>query len=115
MKRNREEQLEKLENWDIEKAEATQPVKSIRHVVSVSLSSDEFERISKYAESMGKKISQFMRDASIEKTFPLEENPPVVYLTGGPGTQWATNQLSNITIVEGPQVDLPLEPDAVTI
>lgn len=74
-------ELEDAENWDFGKAEKRLPVKPNRVVVSVSLTRDEFERISKFAEQIGVSTSVFIKRAALEAS--THQGKSFVLLTGG--------------------------------
>jgi hypothetical protein len=67
MNKNFEHQLENPENWDYEHAETKEPVKSPRVVISVAFRRHDFETVSDYAEHLGKKTSEFIREAALDK------------------------------------------------
>lgn len=94
-------ELEKLDSWDVEQAQVRPPVKPSRLVVSVSFPRKEFEQISKHAELVDKKISQFIRDAAIEKTLPQRDFLLLSSFSGSLGASWLTEQLPTFTIVSG--------------
>jgi len=77
MNKKHDADLERLDTWDVDKAEVKQPVKPSRMVFSVAFKRDDFERISKRASLLGKKTSQFIRDAAIQKT--LQQSEPVLF------------------------------------
>ena len=107
MNKNKNSELERLDNWDVDKAEVKLPVKPSRLVVSVSFQRDDFERISKHAALLGKKTSQFIRDTVIEKT--LKQSEPVFFsiCSHSLGAAWITDQLPPITLVSGNQIEHP--------
>ena len=61
------DQLEDPEQWDWEHAEVHLPVKSPRVVLSVAFPSQHFEIVARCAEQMGKKLSEFVREAALER------------------------------------------------
>ena len=73
MSNTHDSELEKLDSWDVKQPQVRPPVKPSRLVVSVSFLRKDFEQISKHAELIGKKTSQFIRDAAIEKTHPQRD------------------------------------------
>jgi hypothetical protein len=77
MNEKHDSELERLDTWDVDKAEVKQPVKPSRVVFSVAFRQDDFERVSKYASLLGKKTSQFIRDAAIQQT--LQQSEPVLF------------------------------------
>ena len=60
--------LEKDENWDFDHAEARPAVKNRRTIVSVAFHQDDFQRVASYAAAAGMKVSEFIREAALEKT-----------------------------------------------
>lgn len=77
MNKKHDVELERLDTWDVDKAEVKQPVKPSRVVFSVAFHRDEFELVSKHASLLGKKTSHFIRDAAIQRT--LQESEPVLF------------------------------------
>lgn len=57
--------LGNLEEWDFERAELSKPAQSRRTVVSVSVSRDDFDQLSSYAERIGMRTSEFIRRAAL--------------------------------------------------
>ncbi len=53
--------------WDIENAERRPGVKNPRAIVSVAFARQEFESVKECAEQQGKRVSQFIREAALEK------------------------------------------------
>src|SRR5688500_8727314 len=77
-------QLDDPEEWDFERAELAKPVQSGRTVVSVSISKDDFGRLSTYAERLGMRTSEFIRRAALAYVQkPARES--IVYSAGGSG------------------------------
>lgn len=101
MSNTHDSELENLDSWDVEHAQLRPPVKPSRLVVSVSFPRKDFEQISKHAELIGKKISQFIRDAAIEKTLPQQDFLLLSSFSGSLGASWLTEQLPTFTIVSG--------------
>ena len=114
MENKKNNELENLENWDIEKAQIKRPVKKSRVVVSIALQHDEFELISKHAELLGKKTSQFIREAAIEKTLQIGESLLFSSMSGSSGSSWAINHLGTMTIAQGQQVEENPESKVIT-
>jgi hypothetical protein len=94
-------ELENLDSWDVEHAEVRPPVKPSRVVVSVSFRREDFDQVSKLAELNGRKTSQFIRDAAIEKTLPQRQFLWFSSFSGSLGASWFSDQLPTITIVSG--------------
>jgi hypothetical protein len=59
--------LEDREMWDFDKAERHSAVRNPRSVVSVAFSRDSFDRVAQSAEQFGMKVSEFIREAALEK------------------------------------------------
>lgn len=57
--------LGNAEEWDFERAELSKPTQSGRTVVSVSVSRDDFDQLSSYAERIGMRTSEFIRRAAL--------------------------------------------------
>lgn len=57
--------LENAEEWDFDRAELSKPAPSRRTVVSVSVSRDDFDRLSSHAERIGMRTSEFIRRAAL--------------------------------------------------
>ncbi len=106
MNKNKNSELERLDNWDVDKAEVKLPVKPSRLVVSVAFQRDDFELVSKHAALLGKKTSQFIRDTVIEKT--LKQSEPVLFpihsLNLG-AVRWLIDQMPPVTSVSGNQIE----------
>ena len=71
--------LENVEEWDFERAELSMPAHSRRTVVSVSVSPDDFDQLSSYAERIGLRTSQFIRRAAlahVRRSAPTTVRPP---------------------------------------
>ena len=113
MTKKRDEELERLESWDYERPEVRQPVKASRTVVSVAFQVDEFAQVSEYAERVRKRISVFIREASLEKAMGSETSS-LAYITGGTGNLWTAGQMHTISQVSGSQVEQPDEIVATT-
>ena len=65
-----ERELRELQDpnaWDLERAERRPPVKSGRTVVSVAFPRKDFARVAMAAERLGQRISEFIREAALEK------------------------------------------------
>ena len=105
MNKNKNSELESLDNWDVDKTVVKSPVKPSRLVVSVAFQRDDFERVSKHAAFLGKKTSQFIRDAVIEKT--LKQSEPVLFFTPSLslGAVRLIDQMPPVTSVSGNQIE----------
>jgi hypothetical protein len=62
-----EKELENPENWNFDEAERHEAVRNRRSIVSVAIPSEEFVIIAKAAEREGLKLSQYLREAALEK------------------------------------------------
>jgi hypothetical protein len=87
MSKEDERQLENAETWDFEQPTAREPVKSSRVVVSVAFPREDFVRVSTCAEQAGKKVSEFIREAAIERAAGQREST-LVHGSGSVGTTW---------------------------
>lgn len=70
--------LENPENWDFERAEERQPSRSARAVVSVAFPRDDFTIVSEAARESGKKLSEFVREAAVDRA-RTADHKKVVY------------------------------------
>jgi hypothetical protein len=61
------EQLENPDVWDFDRAESRPPVRGRRSIVSVALLPADLEVISKCAQEAGMKLSEFIREAALDK------------------------------------------------
>ncbi len=59
--------LERDDQWEFEAAEKRPGVSKARAVVSVAFARDDFELVSECAEKQGKKTSEFIREAALDK------------------------------------------------
>ena len=69
-----DEEVQNLEDpraWDQENAVTVRPKRKVRAVVSVAIPAEAFDQISESAERAGMKLSEFIRDAAMEKTASL--------------------------------------------
>jgi hypothetical protein len=68
-------ELENEDHWNFDTAEVRRGVVRSRAVVSVAFAREDFQRVSEYAELQGKRTSEFIREAALEKvaraTLPL--------------------------------------------
>jgi len=75
----KDQDLENPDNWNLDSAEIKPPVRNRRAIVSVALPSDDFQLISKCAQALGMKLSEFLRTAAIEKCQPDNRITEVVF------------------------------------
>lgn len=113
MSKERDGELEQPENWDFTRPEVREPVKTSRVVVSVAFRRDDFTTVSQYAERIGKRTSEFIREASIEKASRRGVGVHV-YWSGSLGTLWSTTQMPADTIAVGSPQERPEEVHAST-
>ena len=75
-----DEELQKPENWDFDKAEEKPGRGRGRAIVSVAFSREDFNLVSKHAEMLGLKTSELIRNATLEQitstTILLDEGTP---------------------------------------
>ena len=75
-----DEDLQKPENWDFDKAEEKPGRSQGRAVVSVSFNREDFNLVSQHAEMLGLKTSELIRNAILEqvprRTILFEGIPP---------------------------------------
>lgn len=113
MNKEHDRELEKPESWDFSRPEVREPVRASRVIVSVAFRQDDFAQVSEHASRIGKRTSEFIREAAIEKT----AGPGVgilLYGGGSMGTLWWTEQMPTITIASGSRVERPEEVRAST-
>ena len=113
MSKERDRELEKVETWDFEQPEVREPVRASRVVVSVAFQRDDLVRVSEYAERIGKRTSEFIREAAIEKAISRGTGT-LVYGSGSVGSLWWIEQMPAITLAFGSQVEYPEETLATT-
>ena len=113
MIRPSDEELERADTWDYERAEVKQPVRNPRAVVSVPFSRDDFARVSAHAQRVGKRTSQFIREAALEKVAGTKAHA-VAYVVDISGILWVPGQLPTTSEVSGWQVEQPDEAVATT-
>lgn len=68
-----DENLERLDSWDFDSAEARPPVKGRRAIVSVAFLADDFRKVAQSARARGQKLSEFIRNAALERC--LDDKP----------------------------------------
>jgi hypothetical protein len=96
MNKKIEKDLENQENWDFEKAEAKEPARSPRVVVSVAYKNQDFDIVADYAERTGKKVSEFIREASLEKATGRGSTFSI-HSASGTASIWCSHMLPNVT------------------
>ena len=65
------------DDWDYEHSQWQEPVRAPRAFFMVPFEGDDYDRVSEAADRLGIKLSQFIRDASLEKIARLDaESPP---------------------------------------
>lgn len=108
-----EKNLENPENWDYTSLQARQPVKSARIVISVAFPREDFETVSRYAESLGKKVSEFVRQAALDKA-KNRGMEIIVSDFGSTGPLWFERNLPSSTRVNTLLLQDVREPAGVT-
>ncbi len=90
-------ELENTESWDFDDPEVREPVKPSRVVVSVAFRRQDLDKVSECAERLGKKTSEFIREAAIDKA-TSRGGGTLVYASGSIGSQWWTDQMPATTL-----------------
>jgi hypothetical protein len=98
MDKKHEKNLGNTENWDYNNLKINEPVKSPRVVVSVAFPNEDFITVSQYAEGLGKKTSEFIREAALEKA-KNKGLGIMVYDFGSTGSLWFERNLPSSTKV----------------
>jgi hypothetical protein len=98
MKKKTKNDLENPESWDYDEITIEEPVKSPRVVVSVAFPRESFITVSQYAERLGKKTSEFIREAALEKA-KNRGLEIMVYDFGSTGSLWFERNLPSSTRV----------------
>lgn len=93
-------ELELDETWDYERPEVREPVRAPRVVVSVAFRRDDFEPVARHAERIGKKISEFIREAAIEQAVG-KGGRILTFSSGAAVTFWGTPAMPSVTRVHG--------------
>lgn len=112
MSQERELELQRDESWDYERPEVRGPVKAARVVVSVAFRRDDFERLGNYADHVGKRISQVIREAALEKTTGW--GAILVYASDNWGVYGWSAQKPPFTQATGSRIDPPVMIPATT-
>ena len=60
-------ELENEETWDFDQATVHPPSKTARAVVPVAFGRGDFERVAAYARDRGMKLSEFIRQAALDR------------------------------------------------
>jgi hypothetical protein len=113
MNKNFEHELENPESWDYEHVETIEPVKSPRVVVSVAFRRHDFETVSDYAEHLGKKTSEFIREAALDKATGRTSKTPI-YTSGNKGSLWSISDLPSNTRVSTSEIEWRTNEPVVT-
>jgi hypothetical protein len=70
------------DEWDFENAEKREPARRPRAVVSVAYPREDFELVEQRARKLGKKLSEFIREASLARARAPEPITPVITFGG---------------------------------
>jgi hypothetical protein len=87
-----DEELQRDENWDFDNAERRPGKKAVRVVVSVAFRGDDFDRVSQCAEQLGKRTSEFIRDAALAQVDALKETARLATFSGSIGATVFTSE-----------------------
>jgi hypothetical protein len=98
MQKSVDRDLENPETWDYERPVEKKAVKAPRVVVSVAFLSKDFVLVSDCAKRLGKKISEFIRDAARD-TAMGEATGTLVFGSGSYGTLLLTDEIPPTTRV----------------
>lgn len=102
--------LEDPETWNLKKAQVHPSVKGARAVVSVAFPRPAFEQVSKAAEIVGMRLSEFIREAALEKASHHVEGVTLASASGSLtgavifNGRIATGQFSITRVPGSPQV-----------
>ena len=91
--------LESADYWDYQRAKKRPPVNSGRAVVSVAFARSDFEVVALYAERLGLRTSQFIRDAAIERATDRSEVIAFLWAGGSTGTFMVDKSPGQFTLV----------------
>ncbi len=73
---------EEQDEWDLEHAEKRVPSRRARAIVSVAFPREDFEAVEIAAERLGKKLSEFIREAAVARALPQETPRAVISFAG---------------------------------
>ncbi len=96
--KNNETELRNPKTWDFERARIVKPATPARVVVSVAMNHADFDIIAKQAEIAGKKLSEYIRDAAVEKAGGKACGMAAIG-TGSLGAMWASDHMPTYTAV----------------
>jgi hypothetical protein len=100
-------ELRDQKNWDHRRARQQPAVKNARAIVSVPFARADFEKVAESAEQLGKRTSEFIREAALERALSQKQlgvlasysntsgavlftpNPPQTTWLSGTGSQLA--------------------------
>lgn len=109
------EELQEPGNWDFQRAEKRPGVRKPRAVVSVAFSREDFERVSQYAENVGTKTSEFIREAALARVASQGARGTIVLASGGFQSIIYAQELPAVTTVSGGITFLEQNQDLVTV
>ncbi|MBI4287627.1 MAG: hypothetical protein HY671_04250 [Chloroflexi bacterium] len=98
MNKKLDRELESSENWDYDHPVVREPVKASRVVVSVAFQRLDFNRVAQAAERSGKKVSEFIREAALEKASGSRA-ASIEYSSGSTGAVWLVERMPSTTQV----------------
>jgi hypothetical protein len=74
--------LEASDSWNLEMGQRRPPAQAARAIVSVAFSREAFERVAESAERAGRKVSEFIREAALEKATQTRDEAVLTSATG---------------------------------
>ena len=107
MEKKSDSELENIENWDTDNIKVEYGKQPSRVVFSVAFKRDDFERVSKYARQCGKKTSEFIREAALEKVLGIGKPSLLSYYGSSYVASWILDNhlISPISAVSAYMVD----------
>lgn len=109
------DEMQDPSSWDFERAERRPGVQSPRAVVSVAFARDDFERIARAAEELGKRTSEFIREAALERALQHRRLARLSSFSGSLGsTIFSDKHLSSTRVSASPTGLLVQEQAATT-
>jgi hypothetical protein len=107
-------ELQSPNSWDFGEAERRPGVKRARAVVSVAFSREDFDRVATCAEQLGKRTSEFIREAALERA-NRQMGSATLSSSSGPGWMVITHKPTPTTRVSGATSSKQIEPDEAKV